>query len=318
MHLPSPQPRSISHFSSSRPAACGRPAPAWSASRSDSTGAASTAAGAPAPVCARRARPVPSLEEDGVEGFEGGQLRHAHRRLRQDTEPPFRTEHHFAQVDAGGRRGKGRDGERAGRGFDLAAREHALDAAVAQRLLAGRTRDDPAAQGRVFEGLREVAERVAVGAQLRFQVRAGDAGAESRQLRLAVERGQRAQAPHVDAQRAAARPHRQVAGDAGAAAVGNHRGAIRGGIGQQFAHLRGALGKRDAVGHRAQAAVAQAQPVGQALAECMQGALRRRIRPADAARAGSARWRRRRRRSWRPAAPGRRRCARPGRPAHPR
>ncbi len=188
MHLPSAQPRSFNHFSS-MPTRRLWPASASMVCVSSGFDRRSIDSGRRACASSRTARTACSQsgEEHGVEGFVGGQLRHAHRRLRQDAEPPFRTEHHFAQVDAGGRRRKGRDRERAGRGFDLAAREQALDAAVAQRLLAGRARDDPAAQGRVVEGLREVAERVAVGAQLRFQVGTGDAGAEGGQLRLAVE-----------------------------------------------------------------------------------------------------------------------------------
>ena len=111
-----------------------------------------------------------------------------------------------------------------------------------------------------------MAQRVAVRAQLRFQVRPCHAGLEHGQLRLAVERHERAHAAHVDAQRGPRADGVEVPGHAGAAAV-RHDGRVdvrR--PAQQRAHVFAALGIRDAVRRRADAAVAQAQPVLQALA----------------------------------------------------
>ncbi|EEF23343.1 conserved hypothetical protein [Ricinus communis] len=159
-----------------------------------------------------------------------------------------------------------------------AAGEQLLDAAVAQRLLAGRTRDDPAAQGRVIERLREVTERVAVRAQLRFQVRPGHAGFEHGQLRVRVDGHERAHARHVDAQRRPRADGIQMPGDARAAAVWNHGRVVVRGPAQQGAHVVAAFREGDGIRRRADAAVAQAQPVLQALACRMrQAGLRRRI-----------------------------------------
>ncbi len=143
-----------------------------------------------------RARPVG--KEQSMERFAFGQRRHAHAGLGEYAEAAFRAQHHFAQIDPGRRRRKSRNQQRARGRLDAASSEQLLDAAIAQRLLAGGTRGDPAAQRRILEGLRKMTERIALRAQLRFQIRTGDAGAETRQLRLAVELDELRQARQVD------------------------------------------------------------------------------------------------------------------------
>ncbi len=216
----------------------------------------------------RGLRLFPVRKKQRMKRFALGQRRDAHAGFGEDAEAAFGSEHHFAQIDAGGRGRKGRDQQRALGRLDAASGEQLLDAAVTQRLLAGRARGDPAAQRRILERLRKMTEGVALRAQLRLQIRTGDAGAEARQLRLAIEFDELRQPRQVDGEhRLLARGRGQVAGDAGAAAVGNHRRGAAPGVLEQFAHLLAAFGKGDAVGHDAYPAVAQLQPVGQALAE---------------------------------------------------
>ena len=62
-----------------------------------------------------------------------------------------------------------------------------LDAAVAQRLLAARARDDPAADGGVVERLRTVPEHEAVRTQLRLNQRPRRAGFEARDAARRIE-----------------------------------------------------------------------------------------------------------------------------------
>ncbi len=101
--------------------------------------------------------------------------------------PAFRPQNPLAQVRAGGGGGDSRDFESAGRRLDPPAGEQPLDPAIARRLLAGRARCDPAAEGRVVEALRIVAEHEVFGAQLRFEVRARHPGLEGCKLRQRIE-----------------------------------------------------------------------------------------------------------------------------------
>ena len=200
----------------------------------------------------------------------------AQRHLGQEAEPAFAAEHRLAQVGTGARRRQAADRELAARRRQPAGMEQLLDPAVAQRLLARRPGHDPAARGRELERLREVPERHAVRRQRRLDRRAGRAGAEARGQVLGVDRLQRRQPLERDVDhRTVALRHAQVADHAGAAAVGNDERAEP----LRLVERSDGLGMRrrqgDAVGHAADAAAAQRDPVGRALAEGMVEADRR-------------------------------------------
>ena len=137
-------------------------------------------------------------EEDGVELLVLRQRRHADGGLGQDAQPPLRAKHQLAQVGAGGRGGEGRQAQRAGGRQQRAAGKQALDAAIAQRLLAAGACGHPAAQGGVLERLREVAQGEAARPQLGLQFGAGHARAERGQVTDAVEAQKLVHAPQVD------------------------------------------------------------------------------------------------------------------------
>ena len=211
-----------------------------------------------------------------MEALVRGSRPDAQGHLGEEAEPAFAAEHRLAQVGPGARRWQAADREFAARRRHPAGVEELLDPAVAQRLLAGRAGHDPAAGGRELERLREVAERHAVRRQRRLDRRAGRAGAEARGQIRGVERLQRHQPLERDVEhRPVALGHMQVADDAGAATIGNDERAeplrlveCGDGLG-----VRGRQG--DAIGHPADAAAAQRDPVGQALAEGMIEADRR-------------------------------------------
>ena len=125
----------------------------------------------------RRAR-FPIVEEESVEGFFLRQWPYPHNGARDEAETPFRAEDHLAQVRAGGRGGMGRQVQRAERSLHVAAGEQALDAPVVVGLLSAGAGSDPAAEGGVFEGLREVAERIAARVESLFDLGAGNARLE--------------------------------------------------------------------------------------------------------------------------------------------
>src|SRR5262245_51226635 len=79
------------------------------------------------------------------------------------------------------------DRELAARTCELAGCEEVFDATVTQRLLAGRARDNPSTQRRVFVRLRKVSDEVSARAQLAFNLRTGCAGAECRVERSLVD-----------------------------------------------------------------------------------------------------------------------------------
>ena len=218
--------------------------------------------------CAHRfLRRFPVGKENGVELLARRQLAHAHCRLGDDAQASLGAEQHFAQVGTGRRGRVGGDVPGADRSLHVRAGQQLLDAAIAQRLLAAGARSHPAAQAGVFERLREVAQGIALGPQLRFQVGPEHAGAEGGELRAAVQVLQLRQPRQADGEdgRGAAQGV-DVAGHAGAAAIGNHLRAAVAGVVEQCAHLVAAVHKGHAVGDAVEHAVAQRQPVGQALA----------------------------------------------------
>ena len=100
---------------------------------------------------------------------------HAHGRLDDHAERAFGAEQQLIQFGtARGTRHFERP-DHTGRRHHARADQQIVDAAVAVRLLAGGARRDPAAQRRVLEGLREVAERVAARGERGLERRAVDA-----------------------------------------------------------------------------------------------------------------------------------------------
>ena len=122
-------------------------------------------------------------------------------------------------------------------------RPHRLDQVVdvglqGREVPAGPGRD-PAAEGRVLEGLREVAQGEAVLAQLLFQPRPGGPGLDPRRQRLRVDLQHPVEPAQVHRHhRPLAQPRLDPADDAGAAAERDHRRALGLGPAQHRLDLR--------------------------------------------------------------------------------
>ena len=144
--------------------------------------------------------------------------------------------------------------------------EHLLDAPVAQRLLAAGARHHPATDRRIFVALRKVPQQISVLLQLRLHHRPRRTGLEGRKPVALVDVQQAIELLQAEID------HRPVAGgdvemsdDAGTATPGDH--------GRPSLHSRskcglgffGASRQRHRVGHRADPAVAQGEPVRVAL-----------------------------------------------------
>ena len=146
---------------------------------------------------------VPVWQKNGVKTLVLGQWADAHRDLGQNAKATFRAHHQFAHVRAGAGGGQRGNRERADRGFHMAACKQLLNASVAQRLLAAGTRHHPAPHRGVFKRLRKMPQRIALGAQLRFQLRARCAGAKGGELAQFVQVQQPVHSAQVDRQNGA-------------------------------------------------------------------------------------------------------------------
>ncbi len=139
-----------------------------------STTGPSTAAAGPRPA---RGRPsIPRSQSGDEQRDRSLVVRHRHRpdrRLGHDPEPTLRPEDDLAEVGAGSRGRMGRQVEGAGRGLEPSAGEQRLDPAEAERALAGRAGDDPAAERRELPGLRLVTQHPAPGPERRLERRTG-------------------------------------------------------------------------------------------------------------------------------------------------
>jgi len=226
----------------------------------------------------RSLRVLPIRKEPSMKRFVPCCRPHAHRCLGDDADAPFGAENELANVQTRGGGRKRGNVERAGRRFDARSGEELFDASVFERLLSGRARRDPSAERRVFERLRKVSERVAAIAQLRFQVRTGDAGFEAREPARCIEIEEPLHALEGDREhRCFARRRIHVSGDARAAAIWNDARSAAFGQFEQIAYVACRLRKRDAVGNAIDAAEPQGKPIGQTLPTGVQQA-RLRIR----------------------------------------
>ena len=186
--------------------------------------------------------------------------------LRDGADPPFAAQDQLAQVRPGSRSRHIRYGHRAVRRLDARAREHLLDAPVAQRLLAGRAGGDPAANGGQLKGLRKMAERVAVLLELPLKCRAGSARAEGCDLALPVQRQQAVHPFQGKGQhRLRAGGNVDVASHGGSAAIKNDGEALAVSPLQHLAHVLAGGGQRHAVRKTAEIAGPHGQPIGKAL-----------------------------------------------------
>ena len=211
---------------------------------------------------------VPVGQKEGMKAFVPRQGRDAHRGLGQDAKAPLRAQHQLAQIWPGAGGGQGGQHQRAHGGFHAPARKELLDAPVTQRLLAARPRHHPAAHGGIFERLRKMPQRVALGAQLGFDLRPWRARAEGGELAGLVQVQQPVHAREVDAEDGPlAQRAVQVPRHAGAARERDHHPAVRLRQVEQRAHLFARFGEGHAIGHRGQRAEALLDPVGVALAQ---------------------------------------------------
>ena len=102
--------------------------------------------------------------------------------------------------------------------------DQVLDVGIDGREVPAGPGRDPAAEGRVLEGLREVAQGQPVLAQLRFQPRPGRPGLDSRRQRCRVDLQHPVQPPQVHRHhRPIPEPRLHPADDAGPAPERNHR-----------------------------------------------------------------------------------------------
>ena len=105
--------------------------------------------------------------------------------------------------------------------------DQVVDVGVEGREVAAGPGRDPAAEGRVLERLREVAEREAVLAELVLEARAGRPGLDPRRQRLGVDLEHAVEAAQVEAdERPLAEATLDPADDAGPAAERDHRRAL--------------------------------------------------------------------------------------------
>ena len=112
-----------------------------------------------------------------------------------------------------------------------------------------RARDDPAAERRVLERLREVAQRQAVLAQLLLEPRAGRAGLDARRARDGSTSSTRSSARMSSGARRVATSRLHAADDARAAAERDRRGSGIGAPVEQPLHV--GLARAGARPHRA-------------------------------------------------------------------
>ncbi len=150
-------------------------------------------------------------------------------------------------------------------------RAHRLDQVVDVRFLgrevaAGAGRD-PAAERRVLERLRVAAHRQPVLPQLLLEPRPGRPGLDPRRQAGRVDFDQAVDAAQVERHRGpVAEPRLDPADDAGAAAEGDHRGALGLGPVQHRLHLRAVARARHQVGRVLEAPVEAADDVAVGLA----------------------------------------------------
>ena len=116
---------------------------------------------------ARRGEEVVEAHRAAVTEFRA--ILQAHPRLRDDAENSFRTDHQAVRARPGA-------GARQAAAFDDASRRdraqrfnEIVNVGVERRKVSAAARRDPAAERRIFEALREVTQREAVRAQLRFE-----------------------------------------------------------------------------------------------------------------------------------------------------
>ena len=134
---------------------------------------------------------------------------------------------------------------------------------------------DPAAQGRVLEGLREVAQGEAVLAQLLLEPRPGGAGLDPRRERESASTSSTRSRRRRSSETTGRSPSRRLdaADDAGAAAEGIDRGALGLGPAEHRLDLRLVARKRDEVGRVLELAPEAAHHVAVGLAERVDDAL---------------------------------------------
>ena len=124
-----------------------------------------------------------------------------HPRLGDDAEDSLRSDDQAIGARPGARARQPPRLHHAARRHHARRLDEVVDVGVERREVAARARDDPAAERRVLEALREVAERQAVRLELRFEVGAASAGLDARGAALAIDLEHLVQPLEVDGDR---------------------------------------------------------------------------------------------------------------------
>src|SRR5262249_21231724 len=125
----------------------------------------------------------------------------SHPRLRDDAENAFRADEEPVRARSRARPGQAPCRDAALRRHDDDAFDEIVDMGQERREMPAGTGRDPAAQRRVLEALREVAERQAMRLELRLERRAENSGLDARSARGAVDLDDAPQAAEIDAER---------------------------------------------------------------------------------------------------------------------
>ena len=126
----------------------------------------------------------------------------AHPRLCDDAENSFRADHHAVRTRARAGTGQAAAFDHASRRDGAQRFDEIVDVGIERREVAAAARRNPAAERRVFEALREMAQREPVRAKLRFERRAVGAALDQRGARGLVDLLHFAHLAQVDRDRA--------------------------------------------------------------------------------------------------------------------
>ena len=195
---------------------------------------------------------------------------HPHGDVGDHPERPLGTDDQFAQGGTGGGVRRLQRAQVAGRRQQAHRADHGVEAPVAAGGLPGGAGGGEAADRRVLEGLREVAEGQALAAQRRLRLRPAQAGAEAGAERAAVDLDL-TQRPEVEADQPCVNPAQglDAADDAGAAAE-RHDGDPGAGADLEDASQRLRIGRHhDRVRRRFEPTAAHPHQVGVAASACV-------------------------------------------------
>ena len=206
-----------------------------------------------------------------------------HPGLGDDAERALGAEPEAVGIGAGAGGGQAPGGDQAARGDDGHRLDEVVDVGGAGRVVTAGAGREPAAERRVLEGLREVAEGDAVRGEAGLERGAEGAGADARGTRELidlVDAGELREIEAGDAGPVGARAERELdaTDDAGAAAVGDRGDASGGAPVEDGGDVGGAARAQDDIGRGREVAGEAADQIGIAAAVGVRGAIARRGR----------------------------------------